>query len=109
MLIYVLVSGIGAMIIAFAFKRFRVKIPVLQAQEDLHTYDIFNSNGRNSLLQLLIILGRNGRTPLLIFELAQLMGKPFGRCELTFRSRHFPVILAHLRILLIRGRVCGEW
>jgi len=36
---------------------------------------------RNSLLQLLLILGRNGRTPLLILELAQLMGKPFGKCE----------------------------
>ena len=40
MLIYVLVSGIAAVMIALAFKLFRVKIPVLLAQQDLNIHDI---------------------------------------------------------------------
>jgi len=40
MFIYVLVSGIAAVIIAYAFKLFRVKMPVLQTQQNLRIRDI---------------------------------------------------------------------
>ena len=50
---------------------------------------------QNSLLKVLVILGRNGQVTFLILELAELMEKPFSKGEqLTLHPQNgFPIFI----------------